>query len=148
MPDRRRFIRLCARLTGLGLFALLRPGRLFASPSATASPFAATLAAELGAHYRGESDRIVLEVPQIAEDGAIVPISIDADISGISELVILAERNPNPIAARFKFSEPAEPFVYTRIKLNETGDVVVIAKTGDGSFYARKNVKVLVGGCG
>ena len=154
MIARREFLARLARSMAAwcGLPALLDSSPLVSKPAARNTepppPIAAALSAEAGETKLIESDRLSLEAPQVAEDGAIVPIAVETDLPGVTELVLLVEKNPNPLAARFKFHGGAIPYVSTRLKMNETCDVIALAKTHSGLFTARRTVKVLVGGCG
>jgi sulfur-oxidizing protein SoxY len=91
---------------------------------------------------------IEIIVPDQAENGAIVQVEIKSNIANSESISILVERNPTPLIAHFKFSNGAEPFVVTRIKMAETSDVKVVVKAGSQYFTNAKNVIVLEGGCG
>jgi len=94
------------------------------------------------------SGDISIKAPDIAENGAVVPVSVSSKLGGISEIAIMAEKNGQPLAANFKLSANAQGFVSTRIKMGKTSDVIAVVKTNSGTFSARKNVKVTIGGCG
>jgi sulfur-oxidizing protein SoxY len=94
------------------------------------------------------SDEVVLTAPDIAENGAVVPITVATSLKNVAEIAILVERNPNTVAATFQFPTGTDPSVTTRVKLGQTSDVVALVKTDIGLFTARKNVKVTLGGCG
>ena len=149
--NRRRFLTLAQIVTGL--FGVPGPAWSRNAPAPVSepqkpTPFDVAYAAELGTAKALSSDCIQLETPQIAEDGAVVPISLTADLPGVSELVILVEKNPTPLTARFRLAATAAPEISLRIKMNETCDVVALAKTADGVYTTRSNVRVLIGGCG
>lgn len=150
--SRREFLAIAKRLAeawALSLWAWPWPSLAKnAAPGRAATAFEIALASELNTSKPIDSERLHLEAPQIAEDGAIVPISLSTDLPDIGELVILVEKNPTPLAARFRISKSAKPNLSLRIKMNETCDVVVLAKSPGGVFITRANVKVLVGGCG
>jgi sulfur-oxidizing protein SoxY len=95
------------------------------------------------------SDKVVLKAPGIAENGAVVPISINAEqLQDVESISIFSEKNPTPFVARFNLKPGCVPEVSTRIKMGESGDVIAVVKA-DGKLYsARTNVKVTVGGCG
>ncbi|MGJ0428396.1 thiosulfate oxidation carrier protein SoxY [Methylobacter sp.] len=95
-----------------------------------------------------ESDKIEIQIPQIAENGAVVPITVTSHLDGVDTISILVEKNPVPLAARFDLSPELEPFVSARLKMAETSDVIVIAQAGDKLYSARETVKVTIGGCG
>lgn len=102
----------------------------------------------IGASSVAESDRIDLKAPEIAENGAIVPLEITSRIPNTESIYIFADKNPQPLVAEFDFTGATEPFVSTRIKMGETSKVRAIVKAG-GKFYATaRDVKVTIGGCG
>ncbi len=102
----------------------------------------------IGASSIAESDRIDLKAPEIAENGAIVPVEITSRIPETESIYIIADKNPQPLVAEFDFNGATDPFVSTRIKMGETSKVRVIVKAG-GKFYATaRDVKVTIGGCG
>ena len=91
---------------------------------------------------------IVLIAPEIAENGAVVPISATSKIARTEAIAILTENNPNMLSAYFTLAEGTEAFVSTRVKMAQTSNVVVLVRA-DGKFYvASKEVKVTIGGCG
>jgi sulfur-oxidizing protein SoxY len=102
-----------------------------------------------------ESGKITIDLPEIAENGNTVPLSIKvgspmtAD-DYVSEIRVIADGNPNPGIVKFHLTPMAgRAEVATRVRLNSTENVIVVAKTSTGKFYAeRKVVKVTVGGCG
>ena len=98
---------------------------------------------------------IALSVPEIAENGNTVPVSVSVDspmttTDHVAEVLVLASGNPLPGVARFRFTpHGGQASAATRIRLAKTQDVVAIARMSDGSMYmAKKNVKVTIGGCG
>ena len=96
-----------------------------------------------------ESKDITIRAPDIAENGAVVPIEIQSNVPGTKSLAVLIEKNPFPYAASFDFSQGALPFVALRVKMGETSNVRVVVAGADGKFYtAAKEVKVTIGGCG
>jgi sulfur-oxidizing protein SoxY len=88
-------------------------------------------------------------VPEIAENGAVVPVGVATTLAGASTISIAVSNNSTPLAASFTLSEATIPNVSTRIKMAKTAEVVAVVKTADGSTYvAKKEVKVTIGGCG
>ena len=94
------------------------------------------------------STAIEIIAPDRAENGAIVQVEIKSNIANTESITILVEHNPTPLIAIFKFSNGAEPYVITRIKMAETSDIKVVVKAGDQYFSNAKNVEVLENGCG
>lgn len=103
---------------------------------------------ELGQGELRETDGLSLEAPQTAEDGAVVPITVESRLPDVETILIFVEKNPVPLAARFQFDPSMDAFVSLRIKMNESSDVIAVVKSGDDYFGARRKVKVVVGGCG
>lgn len=95
-----------------------------------------------------ETDRITLKLPRIAENGAVVPITVSTDLIDVESIAILVEKNPVPLAVTFKLSPAVDPVVSARLKMAETCDVIAIVKAGDGLYSHRQKVKVTIGGCG
>lgn len=94
------------------------------------------------------SDKISIKAPDIAENGAVVPVSITTSIDGASSISIIADQNATPLAAEFILGPGAEGYVSTRIKMGKTANVVAVIKAGDKLYSAKKEVKVTIGGCG
>jgi len=102
----------------------------------------------IGAGAPVESKDLVLKVPDIAENGAVVPVDVISNIPKTTSIAILVEKNPQPLCAEFEFANGAVAEVSARIKMGQTSMVKAVAKA-DGKFYtAQKEVKVTVGGCG
>lgn len=95
-----------------------------------------------------ESDQIHLKVPEIAENGAVVPVNVKTDLENVKTISILADKNPQPLAASFTIPEGTAPDVSIRIRLLETMDVKAIVEADGKLFAAHKEVKVTIGGCG
>jgi len=102
----------------------------------------------LGVDSTEHNDAIAIKAPDIAENGAVVPITVSTDLPGVESIAILASANPVPLVASFDLGPGAEGFVSTRIKMGKTGDVVAVVKAGDKVYAHRKGVKVTIGGCG
>lgn len=96
-----------------------------------------------------ESKEVTLTAPDIAENGAVVPMGAAATLAGVKHLLVLVEKNPNALVAKFDVTDAIEANVSTRAKMGQTSDVYAVAITNDGkAFYAKKEVKVTLGGCG
>lgn len=96
-----------------------------------------------------ESKDVTLTAPDIAENGAVVPMAAASTLAGVKHLLILVEKNPNTLVAKFDVTDAIEPNVATRAKMGQSSDVYAVAITSDGkAFYAKKEVKVTLGGCG
>ena len=129
---------------------LLKPGHALAAWNKEA--FAAKTPGDalkgLGAASTEPSKGIVIEAPEIAENGAVVPIEITSNVPGTTSIAVVIEKNPFPLAARFEFKEGALPFVKLNAKMGETSDVRVVATAGGKHYAASKEIKVTIGGCG
>lgn len=96
----------------------------------------------------GNSD-ITIKAPDIAENGAVVPVKVDARaLSGVTSIAIIAENNPTPLIANFKLGKSTQAFVSTRIKMGKTSNVIAVVTAAGAVTSARKEVKVTIGGCG
>ena len=96
-----------------------------------------------------ESKDITFTAPDIAENGAVVPIAASTLLPGVKRMAFLVEKNPTTLAGVFEFSDAVETSVSTRIKMGQTSNVLAVAILADGRvLYAQKEVKVTLGGCG
>ena len=103
----------------------------------------------MGGGAAAESKDITITSPDIAENGAVVPFTIASKIPNTESIALLVEKNPNILAASFNIPAGTEPWVNTRVKMGQTSNVIALVKTADGKFYyAPKEVKVTLGGCG
>ena len=84
----------------------------------------------------------------MAENGAIVPISVESRLPNISRMLIFVEKNPTPLAAQIRFEPGTDGFASLRLKMNETSSILVIAESEGKFFGTQKIVKIMVGGCG
>jgi sulfur-oxidizing protein SoxY len=138
-------------LVALAAVGLVKPWAAFAATwnkDAFGAKSAPDALKSLGAGSAAASKDIVIDAPQIAENGAVVPIEITSNIPGTKSISILIEKNPFPLASKFDFMEGAVPFVKLNVKMGETSDVRVIAEAGGKYFSATKEIKVTIGGCG
>jgi sulfur-oxidizing protein SoxY len=95
-----------------------------------------------------KDDKITLKVPEIAENGAVVPVTVKTKMANVTNISIFADKNPQPLAASFTLPEGTAPNVSIRIRLGET-QVVKAVVEADGKLYTtEQEVKVTIGGCG
>jgi sulfur-oxidizing protein SoxY len=94
------------------------------------------------------SDKIKIKAPDIAENGAVVPITIETDIEGVESISIIAEKNASPLTSSFVLGKGTEAFIATRIKMAKTSSVIAVVKAGGKLYSTGKEVKVTIGGCG
>jgi len=152
--SRRTFLKLTG---GAGAFAAAFAAGLVASGQAWAATWnkagfeskaLVDVMRSLGATEAVESKDIIITAPDIAENGAVVPVAITSKLPNTQQISIVAEKNPFPLAATFDISGGSEGYVSARIKMGQTSDVWAVVKADGKYFTARKEVKVTVGGCG
>ncbi len=95
-----------------------------------------------------ESDKVKLDAPEIAENGAVVPISVSSTLPDVTSIAILVSENPFPLAAMYKIPAGTSGMVANRLKMAKTSKVVALVESGGKIYSASKEVKVTVGGCG
>ena len=130
---------------------LLAPGRAIAAYLAdafTASDVSGALKAAVGSDAHTASGDIKLKAPDIAENGAVVPITVSSTLPNVDSITIIASNNPSPMTSTYMLQNGAEPFVSTRIKLGKTSDIIAGVRSNGQLFSATKEVKVTIGGCG
>jgi sulfur-oxidizing protein SoxY len=109
----------------------------------------ADLMKALGAAMPTESKDITVTAPDIAENGAVVPVGASTSLAGAKRLLILVEKNPSVLSAAFDVSDAVEPSFTTRVKMGQSSNVLAVALMADGKvLFAQKEVKVTLGGCG
>ncbi len=109
----------------------------------------AELMAALGGSTPTESKDVVITAPDIAENGAVVPVGASTTLPGAKRLLLLVEKNPSMLTALFDVSDSVEPNFATRVKMGQSSNVFAVAMMNDGKvLYAVKEVKVTLGGCG
>ena len=94
------------------------------------------------------SDKVKLDAPEIAENGAVVPISVSSTLADVTSISILVAENPNALAASYKIPAGTMPSVASRLKMAKTTNVIAIVEAGGKLYSTSKEVKVTVGGCG
>ncbi|MGF1642823.1 MAG: thiosulfate oxidation carrier protein SoxY [Thiotrichales bacterium] len=150
---RRSFLKgtLAAGAAGVAVSAgLLTPQRVLAAwPEAafTAKDVAGALSA-IGAGGAADSADISIKAPDIAENGAVVPVTVETSVGGVESIAILASANGSPLTSQYMLGAGADAFVSTRVKLAKTSDVIAVVKAGGKVMSAKKEVKVTIGGCG
>lgn len=141
--------------TGAGAVAvavaagLVIPTRVLAAPrTAFDAKSLADAMKGMGLPAASDSKDIAIKAPDIAENGAVVPVEVTSSIAGTTAIAIIAEKNNTPLVADFEFSNGAQGFVSTRIKMGNTALVRAIVTAGGKTYTAAKEVKVTIGGCG
>jgi sulfur-oxidizing protein SoxY len=151
MQQRREFLSHSARLAVLLAGAGLLPSMAQAEWSASAfeAKSMADVMKALGASAPVESKDVVLTGPDIAENGAVVPVGVSTTLPGVKRLMLMVEKNPNMLSAVFDVTDAVEANFGTRVKMSQTSDVYAVAQMADGKMlFSKKEIKVTLGGCG
>lgn len=151
MPTRRATLQ-GMTLAGLVGFGLTGPARADNAPGWPAAAFQKkaqneALEALIGKPFE-TSDKITLEVPEIAENGAVVPVSISTSLPKVTSISILVPENPFTLAASYKLPDGTAAAVSCRLKMAKTSDVVAVVESDGKAYGIAKQVKVTLGGCG
>ena len=151
MPARREFlshaVKVAALMAGTGLLPL--SARAAYDSSAFEAKSLADALKALGAGAPAESKDITLIGPDIAENGAVVPVGVATTLPGAKRLLLLVEKNPNVLAAAFDVSDAVDANFSTRVKMGQSSNVYAVALMRDGKvLFAQKEIKVTLGGCG
>ncbi len=151
MQTRREVLSRSAALAGLLAGAGLLPQAAqaaWAQAAFEAKTMADAIKA-LGGGAPAESKDVTLTGPDIAENGAVVPLACACALPGVKRLLLLVEKNPNALSAAFDVSDAVEANFSTRVKMGQSSNVFAVAMMGDGKvLFAQKEVKVTLGGCG
>ncbi|WP_460489188.1 thiosulfate oxidation carrier protein SoxY [Curvibacter fontanus] len=150
MQTRRETLKQSAVVAGLLASAGMIPQQAAAyEKAAFDAKTAADVTKALGAGAPVESKDVTIGGPDIAENGAVVPLTAGTTLSGVKRMLILVEKNPSAMVAMFNVSEAVETNFATRAKMGQSSDVYAVAIMDDGkAFFAKKEVKVTLGGCG
>ena len=95
-----------------------------------------------------KSDKVKLDAPEIAENGAVVPVSVSSSLPDVTSIAILVTENPNTLAAAYRILPGTTAMVANRLKMAKTSNVIAVVEAGGKLYSATKEVKVTVGGCG
>jgi sulfur-oxidizing protein SoxY len=155
--ERREFIKTGGAAGIFGLFVaagLVKPAPAFAQSSGwNAAAFSTKTIDDTYKAMGAQSVVPTKEVswgatPEIAENGAVVPVALTSNLPNTESIAFLIEKNPNTLSARFDFPRGTEPSISTRVKMGQTSDVFALIKA-DGKYYvAKREIKVTLGGCG
>jgi sulfur-oxidizing protein SoxY len=151
MQTRRETLKHSAVVAGLLASTGLFPQ--FAHAAYNKSAFEAKTVADAVKAWGGasltESKDVTITGPDIAENGAVVPIGVSTALPGVKQLLILVEKNPSALVASFGITDAVEANVSTRAKMGQSSDVYAVAILADGkALFAKKEIKVTLGGCG
>lgn len=142
--------KVAAMLASVGMLPSLALAQAGGYPSAAfEAKSMADLAKALGGSAPMESKDVSVTGPDIAENGAVVPLGAASSLPGVRRLMILVEKNPSMLAAVFDMNDAIETNVATRVKMGQSSNVYAVAMMADGKMlFAKKEVKVTLGGCG
>ncbi|WP_342620022.1 thiosulfate oxidation carrier protein SoxY [Rhodoferax sp. GW822-FHT02A01] len=109
----------------------------------------ADLMKALGGSAPTESKDVTITGPDIAENGAVVPVGASTALPGVKRILLLVEKNPSMLSAMFDVTDAVDANFSTRVKMGQSSNVFAVAMMADGrSLYASKEIKVTLGGCG
>jgi len=150
MPTRRTSLQHSAIVAGLLASTGLFPGYVLAyNRNAFDAKNVPDAVKALGGGAPAESRDVTITGPEIADNGAVVPLAAATTLGGVKHLLILVEKNPSALVARFDVTDAVEPSFSTRVKMSQSSDVYAVAITHDGkALFAKREVKVTLGGCG
>ena len=136
-----------AALAGLGL--LPQAAQAAWSQAAFDAKTMGDLMKALGTSGPTESKDVTITGPDIAENGAVVPVGAATTLAGVKRILLLVEKNPAMLAALFELTDAVEANISTRVKMGQSSNVIAVAITGDNKvLFAQKEIKVTLGGCG
>jgi sulfur-oxidizing protein SoxY len=151
MLNRRQVLSHSARVAALLAGAGLLPAAAHAAYNAAAfeAKTMAELVKVLGGSAPVESKDVTITGPDIAENGAVVPVGVSTALPGAKKLLLLVEKNPSVLSAMFDVSDAVDANFSTRVKMGQSSNVYAVAMMADGKvLFAQKEVKVTLGGCG
>jgi sulfur-oxidizing protein SoxY len=151
MTNRREMLTTSAQVAGLLAAAGLLPATAQAAwpQAAFESKTMADAAKAFGGGAPVESKDVTITGPDIAENGAVVPVGCSTTLPGVKRLMILVEKNPSVLAAAFDVTDAVDAAFNTRVKMGQSSNVYAVAMMADGKvLYAGKEIKVTLGGCG
>ena len=136
-----------AALAGLGL--LPQAAQAAWSQAAFDAKTMGDLMKALGSSGPAESKDVTITGPDIAENGAVVPVGAATTLAGAKRILLLVEKNPSMLAALFEVTDAVEPNISTRVKMGQSSNVIAVVITADNKvLFAQKEIKVTLGGCG
>ena len=151
MQSRRDMLARSATVLGLMATAGLLPSVAHAAWNSAAfeAKTLADLVKAMGGSAPAESKDVTITGPDIAENGAVVPLGASTALPGVKKMMILIEKNPSVLAAAFDVTDAVDANFNTRVKMGQSSDVYAVALMADGKvLFAKKEVKVTLGGCG
>lgn len=159
MIQRRALLKGTLNTTAISMAAscgLLCPVRVLASIASSpwnkeafsAKNLPSAIKSTLGSDLTEVSDQINIKAPDIAENGAVIPVTVSSALKNVTRIILLSEQNATPLVAMFELNNEMLAFISTRIKMGKTSNVIAIVTAGEKNYSARKEIKVTIGGCG
>ncbi len=150
MQTRREILKRSATVAGLLATTGLFPQYAFAfNKAAFDAKSVADAVKAFGGGAPAESKDVTLTAPDIAENGAVVPLGVATTLAGVKQMLLLVEKNPSALVAKFDVTPAVDANFSTRAKMGQSSDVYAVAIMNDGkALFAKKEVKVTLGGCG
>ena len=152
--NRRKFIKkTLMTVVALGTFSalLIKPKRVYAAwPKASfdITDLSKSINSVYGHNDLSETTKVKLKIPDIAENGAVVPINVKTSLKNVESIMLFVENNPQPLSSGYMLSAKSKPIIGTRIKMGQTSKVIAAVKSNGKVYSASKEVKVTIGGCG
>ena len=142
------FVGSTVSLVGTGVLLPQRVLGAYATDAFAARDVNGALSGSLGSAEHSASDAVKLKAPDIAENGAVVPVTASASMDNVVAISIIVAANPGPLTSTYTLSSACEPFISTRVRMAKTSDVIAVVKANGKLYSATKEVKVTIGGCG
>ncbi len=149
--NRRNFLRntLATTLVGIATGSgLLNPREVLAATWPADLFDAKDVHTALSGNEGSASNEVSLKTPDIAENGAVVPVTVESTLTNVESISLLVKDNPRPLSAVFILGPGVQPNISTRLKMSKTSNVIAVVKVGDKRLSTAKEVKVTIGGCG
>lgn len=137
----------------IGMLAWLAAAGVLPAAATEVSPVFAlrgvdAVLAALGAAGARMSEAVQIDAAEIVEDGSMVSLTVSARLPGVRQIALLADANPTTLVALYALPEGTVPRVQTRIRMAQTSHVIAVVEAADGFFLARREIKIVQGGCG
>ncbi|MCK5872208.1 MAG: thiosulfate oxidation carrier protein SoxY [Methylococcales bacterium] len=146
--DRRNFFKKTIAIISSSLLFSQRADAKWLAALFSKSSVSESLKHSFNTHEIKVSDKINLKIPTIAENGAVVPLTVTSYLENTEQIYIFVEKNPIPLVAIFNLSPKVDALVSARIKMAKTSEVIIIVKAQSLLYKTQKKVKVTIGGCG
>lgn len=148
--NRRKFLKtsIAFSVAGIGLLESSAANAAWAAADFAPGSLDATMKQLFKGKPIVETDKIDLNIPEIAENGALVPVTVTTSLKGVQGIAILVEQNPVPLAIQVELMPELEPFMSARLKMANTSFVFALVETENICYSFKKKVKVTIGGCG